>query len=111
MRTKLPWKRLWKPVCLKSSVLPKVKPNHLRKHLLWQYPAKMLNPRIHGPHTMSADDFLKGIPLGRFCNARDIGNAAVFLLSGLAAGITAEILHVDAGFNVAAVTIAGDSGV
>lgn len=50
-------------------------------------------------------------PLRRNVTIDDVGNAAAFLLSGLAAGITAEILHVDGGFNVAAVTIAGDSGV
>jgi len=50
-------------------------------------------------------------PLRRNVTIDDVGNAAAFLLSGLAAGITAEILHVDAGFNVAAVTIARDAGV
>jgi enoyl-[acyl-carrier protein] reductase I len=29
----------------------------------------------------------------------DIGNAAAFLLSDLAAGITGEVLYVDGGFN------------
>jgi enoyl-[acyl-carrier protein] reductase I len=28
-----------------------------------------------------------------------VGNSAAFLLSDLAAGVTAEILHVDSGFN------------
>jgi enoyl-[acyl-carrier-protein] reductase (NADH) len=31
-------------------------------------------------------------------------------MSDLAAGITAEILYVDGGFNVVSVTIAGESG-
>lgn len=66
-------------------------------HLLWQYPAKMLNPRIHGPETMSADDFLKGIPLGRFCNARDIANAAVFLASDESAFMTGQDILLDGG--------------
>ena len=66
-------------------------------HLLWQYPAKMLNPRIHGPNTMSADDFLKGIPLGRFCNARDIANAAVFLASDESSFMTGQDLMLDGG--------------
>lgn len=66
-------------------------------HLLWQYPAKMLNPRIHGPHTMSADDFLKGIPLGRFCNARDIANAAVFLASDESSFMTGQDFLLDGG--------------
>jgi NAD(P)-dependent dehydrogenase (short-subunit alcohol dehydrogenase family) len=66
-------------------------------HLLWQYPAKMLNPRVHGPNTMSADDFLQGIPLGRFCNARDIANAAVFLASDESSFMTGQDVMLDGG--------------
>ena len=49
-------------------------------------------------------------PLRRNVTIDDVGNAAAFLLSDLAAGITAEILYVDAGFNVVSVTIAGENG-
>ncbi|MEP6608544.1 MAG: enoyl-ACP reductase FabI [Burkholderiaceae bacterium] len=38
-------------------------------------------------------------PLRRNVTIEDVGNVAAFLLSDLAAGITAEITHVDAGFN------------
>jgi len=38
-------------------------------------------------------------PLGRNVTIEDVGNAAAFLLSELAGGITAEITYVDAGFN------------
>jgi enoyl-[acyl-carrier protein] reductase I len=38
-------------------------------------------------------------PLGRNVTIEDVGNAAAFLLSDLAAGITGEILHVDCGFS------------
>jgi len=38
-------------------------------------------------------------PLRRNVTIEDIGNAAAFLLSDLAAGITGEITYVDAGFN------------
>ena len=48
-------------------------------------------------------------PLRRNVTIDDVGNAAVFLLCGLSAGITAEILHVDAGYNVASVTIRDDA--
>ncbi|WWO99473.1 MAG: SDR family oxidoreductase [Candidatus Dasytiphilus stammeri] len=41
-------------------------------------------------------------PLRRGITIEDIGNAAVFLCSNLAAGITGEILHVDGGFNICA---------
>ncbi|WWP00954.1 MAG: SDR family oxidoreductase [Candidatus Dasytiphilus stammeri] len=42
-------------------------------------------------------------PLRRGITLEDIGNAAVFLCSNLAAGITGEILHVDGGFNICAI--------
>ncbi|MGA2549189.1 MAG: enoyl-ACP reductase FabI [Burkholderiaceae bacterium] len=38
-------------------------------------------------------------PLRRNVNIDDVGNVAAFLLSDLAAGVTAEITYVDAGFN------------
>ena len=38
-------------------------------------------------------------PLRRNVSIEDVGNVAAFMLSDLAAGITGEITHVDAGFN------------
>jgi len=38
-------------------------------------------------------------PLKRNVTTQDVGNAAAFLLSDLAAGITGEIVHVDSGFS------------
>lgn len=38
-------------------------------------------------------------PLRRNVTTEDVGNAAAFLLSDLAAGVTGEILHVDSGFS------------
>ena len=52
----------------------------------------------------------KFAPLRRNVTIDEVGNAAAFLLSDLAAGITADILYVDGGFNVVSVTIAEDSG-
>ena len=43
-------------------------------------------------------------PLGRNVTIDDVGNAAAFLLSDLAAGITSEISYVDGGFSQAAMT-------
>lgn len=48
-------------------------------------------------------------PLRRNVSIDDVGNAAAFLLSDLAAGITADILYVDGGFHVASVTILGEN--
>jgi len=38
-------------------------------------------------------------PLRRNVSTEDVGNAAAFLLSELAAGITGEVIHVDSGFS------------
>ena len=42
-------------------------------------------------------------PLGRGVSTEEVGNTAAFLCSDLASGVTAEIVHVDAGFNAVAV--------
>jgi enoyl-[acyl-carrier protein] reductase I len=39
-------------------------------------------------------------PLRRNVTIDDVGGAGVYLLSGLASGVTGEIHHVDAGYNV-----------
>lgn len=44
-------------------------------------------------------------PLRKNVTAAEVGNAAVFLCSDLASGITGEILHVDGGFHAVAMTI------
>ena len=41
-------------------------------------------------------------PLGRNVSTEEVGNAATFLASDLASGITGETLYVDAGFNITA---------
>ena len=41
----------------------------------------------------------KNAPLRRGVTAEEVGNTAAFLLSGLASGITGEIVYVDAGFS------------
>lgn len=50
------------------------------------------------------DGFAKAAPLGRNITIDEVGNAAAFLCSDLASGITGEITYVDAGFNTVAVT-------
>ncbi len=46
-------------------------------------------------------------PLRRNVTIEDVGNAAAFLLSDLAAGITGEIVHVDGGFSTIVPGMAG----
>ena len=43
----------------------------------------------------------KNAPLGRNVTIEEVGNVAAFLCSNLATGITGEIVHVDAGYNIA----------
>jgi enoyl-[acyl-carrier protein] reductase I len=45
-------------------------------------------------------------PLRRNVTLEDVGNAAAFLCSDLAAGITGEVLHVDSGYSTVGMTIA-----
>jgi len=44
-------------------------------------------------------------PLRRNVTLEDVGNAAAFLCSDLAAGITGEILHVDSGFSTVGMSL------
>lgn len=43
-------------------------------------------------------------PLGRNTTIEDVGNAAAFLLSDLSSSITGEVIHVDSGFHLTAMT-------
>jgi len=44
-------------------------------------------------------------PLSRTVTIEEVGNAATFLCSDYASGITGEITYVDAGFNTAAMPL------
>ncbi|MGB0218131.1 MAG: enoyl-ACP reductase FabI [Sinimarinibacterium flocculans] len=46
-------------------------------------------------------------PLKRNVTIEEVGNAAAFLCSDLASGITGEILYVDAGYNIMGMTLPG----
>jgi len=48
-------------------------------------------------------------PLRRNVTLEDVGNAAAFLCSDLAAGITGEIVHVDSGFSTVGMTLPHES--
>ena len=49
-------------------------------------------------------------PLRRNVTLEDVGNAAAFLCSDLAGGITGEILYVDSGFNTVGMSFAHEAG-
>jgi enoyl-[acyl-carrier protein] reductase I len=48
----------------------------------------------------------RGAPLHRNVTLEEVGNAAAFLCSDLASGITGEVVHVDCGFNIVALGVA-----
>ncbi len=50
------------------------------------------------------DHVAENAPLRKNVTIEDVGNAGAFLCSDLAAGITGEIVHVDAGFNTLGMT-------
>lgn len=50
------------------------------------------------------DQVAKAAPLGRSISADEVGDAAAFLCSGLARGITGETLYVDAGYHIVGMT-------
>ena len=49
-------------------------------------------------------------PLRRNVSIDDVGNAAAFLCSDLAAGITGEVVYVDAGYSTLGMAGLGDGG-
>jgi len=49
-------------------------------------------------------------PLRRNVSIEDVGNAATFLCSGMAAGVTGEILYVDSGFSTVGMSFADEAG-
>ena len=59
--------------------------------------------RSHGGVRISGilDTVAASAPLRRNVTIDDVGNVAAFLLSDLAAGVTAEITYVDCGFSTA----------
>jgi enoyl-[acyl-carrier protein] reductase I len=51
--------------------------------------------------------FAAATPIRRNITIEDVGNVAAFLLSDLAAGVSAEIMYVDGGFSHMAVSAEG----
>jgi enoyl-[acyl-carrier protein] reductase I len=46
------------------------------------------------------DAYEKRAPMKRNVTQEEVGSAALFLLSGMSSGITGEVIHVDAGYNI-----------
>jgi enoyl-[acyl-carrier protein] reductase I len=76
---------------------------HIRVNALSAGPIRTLSAAgVAGFKTMYSQ-FRNMAPLRRHVSLEDVGNAALYLCSDLAAGVTGEIHYVDAGYNVVGV--------
>ena len=74
-------------------------PDGIRVNGISAGPIRTLAAAGIGNFRKMLDKFAATAPLRRNVTIEDVGNAAAFLCSDLAAGITAEITYVDAGFS------------
>jgi enoyl-[acyl-carrier protein] reductase I len=75
---------------------------NIRVNALSAGPINTLAARGVGNMNVMLRHHAERAPLRRNVEAREVGNAALFLLSPLASGITGEVLHVDCGYNIMA---------
>jgi enoyl-[acyl-carrier protein] reductase I len=73
---------------------------NIRVNAISAGPIKTLAARGIGDFTKILDTVTERAPLHRNVDQLEVGNAAVFLSSDLASGITGEVTFVDCGFNV-----------
>lgn len=74
-------------------------PDGIRVNAISAGPIKTLAAAGIGNFRKMLDHVERTAPLRRSVKIEDVGNAAAFLCSDLAAGITAEVLYVDAGYS------------
>lgn len=77
-------------------------PQNIRVNAISAGPLNTLAARGVGNMSMILRHHAERAPLRRNVEAREVGNAALFLLSPLSSGITGEVLHVDCGYNIMA---------
>jgi len=75
-------------------------PHNIRVNAISAGPISTLSARGISGFTGMAAHHRRVAPLRRDVERREVGDAALFLCSDLASGITGEILFVDAGFNI-----------
>ncbi|MFM7590499.1 MAG: enoyl-ACP reductase, partial [Isosphaeraceae bacterium] len=75
-------------------------PKNIRVNALSAGPVKTLAASAVGEADKLAGLYEAVAPLGRNITREEVGSAGMFLLSNLASGITGEVMHVDAGYNV-----------
>ena len=77
-------------------------PRNIRVNAISAGPINTLAARGVGNLSVMLRHHAERAPLRRNVEAREVGNAALFLLSPLSSGITGEVLHVDCGYNIMA---------
>lgn len=77
-------------------------PEGIRVNAVSAGPIKTLAASGIGSFGKILDHMAQFAPLKRGVTTEEVGNAAAFLFSPLASGITGEILYVDAGYNITA---------
>jgi enoyl-[acyl-carrier protein] reductase I len=80
-------------------------PQGIRVNAISAGPIRTLSAAGVTGFKMMHSEFKSIAPLRRHVTIEDVGNAAVYLCSDLAAGVTGEVHYVDAGFNVVGVTM------
>jgi len=73
---------------------------NIRVNAISAGPIKTLAARGIGDFTKILEAVEQRAPLHRNVDQLEVGNAALFLSSDLASGITGEVTYVDAGYNV-----------
>jgi len=82
-------------------------PSNVRVNAISAGPVRTLAARSITGFTVMEEHTERNAPLRRNIAAEDVGNAALYLSSGLAANVTGHILMVDAGYSVLGMTTAG----
>jgi enoyl-[acyl-carrier protein] reductase I len=77
-------------------------PRNIRVNAISAGPIQTLAARGVGDLGTMLRHHAERAPLRRNVEAREVGNAALFLLSPLSSGVTGEVLHVDCGYNIMA---------
>ena len=85
-------------------------PKNIRVNAISAGPIRTLAPSAVGDFGTILELHTARAPLRRNVTLDDVGNAAAFLCSDLANGITGEILYVDGGFNTVGMSFPQEAG-
>jgi enoyl-[acyl-carrier protein] reductase I len=80
-------------------------PSNIRVNAISAGPVRTLAARSITGFTVMEEHTERNAPLRRNISAEDVGNAALYLCSGLAANVTGQILLVDAGYSVLGMSV------